>query len=265
MTLTVDVCNQPPALSEDDLSAALTGVADETILGHLSACAHCARRLYDMQVFEGALTARLFRRRCPNADMLSEFVLGRLEAGVYAHVANHLTTCNRCDEEVNWLRVAQHDLLTTPAPMVVSDPVTKPGPMDAQDDLPHLVERLRRIVGKLLPAQPQLVLRGTANERTWSAAFDGGQVFIELQPEQNHFRLTGQLVIETGLLANPWMDALIQVRQVDNLAATAFLDELGEFACDLDTDAPITLMITSLSGIQLHLHGSTTDDTDVGG
>ena len=75
MTHSSDLCQTPPALSEDDLFAAIDGIAGAIINSHLAICGYCARRkenlAREMQTLQGGLTAEMFRQGCPDADTLA--------------------------------------------------------------------------------------------------------------------------------------------------------------------------------------------------
>lgn len=248
MTQITDLCQFPPALSEDDLAAALAGAADDAFTAHLAACPSCSDRFEilrrELSVLDGGLRAGMFRQGCPDPEALADFAAGGLMTDAQIGIDHHLTTCLRCSAEVSWLREA----LAAPAPL--AQPVRRP----AQATPPferRLVRQLQRITGTLRPIQPQHALRGEASTRAFSADFPGGQAFMELTPHDAGQRLTGQLIFDAEDAA--WQGALIQIFAGGGLAATARTDDMLEFAGDLTGDGPITLNVTAMDGRQLEL------------
>jgi len=248
MTQQTDWCKFPPALSEDDLAAALAGDAADALTAHLAACPSCARRLEtlrrELSVLDGGLRAGMFRQGCPDVDALADYAAGGLKLDAEIGIDHHLSTCLRCSTEVSWLREA----LAAPATQ------TQPARRPAQATEPferRLVRQLQRIAGTLRPIQLQHALRGETSTRAFSADFPGGQAFMELTPRDAGQRLTGQLIFDEDDAA--WQGAFIQIFANGALAATALIDDMFEFAGDLTGDGPITLNVTAMDGRQLEL------------
>ena len=55
------LCSAPPPLTDDQLSAALDGEADQVVLDHLERCPSCTARLEQARRAERALAGRLYR------------------------------------------------------------------------------------------------------------------------------------------------------------------------------------------------------------
>ncbi len=248
MTQKTNPCQFPPALSEDDLAAALAGNANDAITVHLTACPSCSGRFgilrRELSVLDGGLRAGMLRQGCPDPEALADFAAGGLKLDAQIGIDHHLSTCLRCSAEVGWLREA------LAAPATQAQPALRP----AQATEPferRLVRQLQRIAGTLLPVQPQLALRGETSTRVFSANFPGGQAFMELTPRDAGQRLTGQLIFDADDAA--WQGAFVQVFIGDGLAVTALTDDMLEFAGDLTGDGPITLNVTAMDGRQLEL------------
>lgn len=238
-----DLCQNPPALSEDDLFAAIDGIAGATINTHLAICGYCARRkeilAREMQTLEGGLRVEMFRQGCPDPDTLADFALGALTGATRAAIDQHLSTCLRCSSEAAWVREAL-------APAVAQPKRALPAEIEPFDV--RLIRQVKRIFATLLPAQPQFALRGESDTRVFTADFEGGQAFVELTPGAAGWRLTGQLLFDDG--GDAWRGAFVQIRAGQRLTAAAVADDLLEFGCDLVQAGPISIVATAGDGRQ---------------
>lgn len=177
MTHSSDLCQTPPALSEDDLFAAIDGIAGATINSHLVMCGYCARRkenlAREMQTLQGGLTAEMFRQGCPDADTLADYALGALAGAARAAIDEHLRTCLRCANEAAWVREALAPAAAQPKRALGVEPEIEPFDV-------RLIRQVKRIFATLLPVQPQFALRGESDARVFTAEFEGGQAFVDL-------------------------------------------------------------------------------------
>ncbi len=245
MTHSSDLCQTPPALSEDDLFAAIDGIAGATINSHLAICGYCARRkenlAREMQTLQGGLTAEMFRQGCPDAETLADYALGALAGAARAAIDEHLRTCLRCTNEAAWLREALAPAAAQPKRALRVEPEIEPFDV-------RLIRQVKRIFATLLPVQPQFALRGESDARVFTAEFEGGQAFVELTPGAAGWRLTGQLLFDDG--GEAWRGAFVQIRAGERLTAAAVADDLLEFGCDLVEGGPISIVATAGDGRQ---------------
>ncbi len=245
MTHSFDLCQNPPALSEDDLFAAIDGSAGATILSHLAGCGYCARRkenlAREMQTLEGGLRREMFRQGCPDPETLADYALGALTGAARAAIDQHLSTCLRCTNEAAWLREALTPAVAQPKRALQAEPEVEPFDV-------RLIRQVKRIFATLLPVQPQFALRGESDTRAFTAEFEGGQAFVELTPGAAGWRLTGQLLFDDG--GDAWRGAFVQIRAGDRLIAAAVADDLLEFGCDLVEAGPISVVATAGDGRQ---------------
>ncbi|HQY24007.1 MAG TPA: hypothetical protein PLL45_03935 [Thermoflexales bacterium] len=240
-----DLCQNPPALSEDDLFAAIDGSAGATINTHLAICGYCARRkeslAREMQTLEGGLRGQMFRQGCPDAETLADYALGALAGPAKAAIDQHLSTCLRCSKEAAWVREALAPAVAQPKRALRAEPEIEPFDV-------RLIRQVKRIFATLLPVQPQFALRGESDTRVFTAEFEGGQAFVELTPGAAGWRLTGQLLFDDG--GDAWRGAFVQIRSGERLTAAAVTDDLLEFGCDLVESGPISIVATAEDGRQ---------------
>ena len=245
MTHSSDLCQTPPALSEDDLFAAIDGIAGAIINSHLAICGYCARRkenlAREMQTLQGGLTAEMFRQGCPDADTLADYALGALAGAARAAIDEHLRTCLRCANEAAWVREALAPAAAQPKRALGVEPEIEPFDV-------RLIRQVKRIFATLLPVQPQFALRGESDARVFTAEFEGGQAFVDLTLGAAGWRLTGQLLFDDG--GDAWRGAFVQIRAGERLTAAAVADDLLEFGCDLVEGGPISIVATAGDGRQ---------------
>ncbi len=243
-----NLCQNPPALSEDDLCAAIDGIAANTINTHLATCGYCARRkenlAREIQTLEGGLKVEMFRQGCPDGDALADYALGGLTVAARTAIDVHLSTCLRCANEAAWVREALAPMVAQSERALRAEPEVEPFEV-------RLLRQVKRMFATLLPVQPQFALRGGAETRAFSADFAGGQVFVELTPAAAGHLLTGQLIFDED--DRMWKGALVQVFVGDALTATTVTDELLEFESDVKGEGPLTLSVTSARGQQLQV------------
>lgn len=231
-------CTQPPALTEDQLTAALDGEAASEVLQHLERCPGCSGRLQRAGQLESALRAGLWRWECPSPQALGDYHLQLLHTDQRAAVARHLDTCPHCAAELADLRAF---LAAGPAP------AARPRPFR----LPRL-PRPGELVAALVPQTPVMALRGSSAGQVTARA-SGIAIFLEFQPAASGFELTGQIIAEKK--QDEWVGALAELRQADALICTATLDEFSEFKCALPTAEPATLRIRAHTGRVVVLDG----------
>ncbi len=231
-----EVCSAPPPLSDEALSLALDGLADEATLKHLAACHGCSTRLADMKYLEDALMTRLERFDCPPAQRLVDYQFGILDATTAAEVRLHLARCPRCQDELALLDPFLTDVTDTAQLAEVE-----------RSDAPNVIRPPRQYwqVTEVTMTGTLRMARGldTETERTGHAR--SATVYLEAELRKQGARLKGQ-VIDTTV---DWAGALAELWQAGMMRRVHVLDDMCEFNFDLADESPVSLFITALSGV----------------
>lgn len=232
-------CTQPPALTEDQLTAALDGEATPTILQHLERCPSCSWRLQEARQLENAVRLGLYRWECPSSQALGEHHLQLLSAEQSAAIARHLAACPHCTAELADLRA-----------FLASESSAAARPQRSLR-LPRL-PRPGELIAALVPQTPVMALRGSSAGQITARA-SGITIFLEFHPADSGFELTGQIITEKK--QDEWVGALVELRQAGALTCAAALDEFCEFKCTLPTAEPAALRIRTHAGRVVVLEG----------
>jgi hypothetical protein len=224
-------CNTPPPLTDDELSLALDGLADDGIQQHLVQCPACAERLDAMRQFETDLQGRLRRFECPPPRQLADYHVGMLDDEVSAAVQKHVVECPRCQKElemlVGFLNLSPQELVADKIiPLFPSKNVLRAGSV--------------QVIGSL-------ALKGLDDETSHDAKAGSASIFLESKAAPKGYVLTGQVVDSqvdwTGAIAEAWQEGTQQ--------QVRLLDDMGEFSFELTGRTPVTLHITSAGGLIL--------------
>lgn len=231
-------CSFPPELTEDQISAALDGSADDQIQSHLAQCPGCSARLQTARATEGRLHKLLFRWDCPSSHTLGDYALELLPEADMQAVRTHLQTCPRCQAEMVALnRFMEMDFPAEPA--APSKP--KPAPKQRPNIwLPRPVQGM-----------PAFAARGESSE---SSLFEvnGVTIFLETQEDAGQRWLVGRLITPDF---PAWMDALVELWQNGAIVTVAAVDQAAGFRCRLSNRETFDLSITSKEGIVLTISG----------
>lgn len=230
-------CSQPPPLSEDQLSAALDGDAEPSVLEHLSLCPACAARLEQARRIEQTLKTSLFRWDCPTPQELGEYYLKHLRPQEMAAISAHLTTCVRCQTELADLQGFMDDAAD-------GDLAVPAGALRLQPYRP------RQWTAQLYSSEAAFAARGADKGPVVAQAGDV-TLFLETRRDPQGITLVGQLVADT---LSRWSGALVEVRQNDVLQATALIDDLGAFQCGPLLRAPVELRVAAPDGQSIVAH-----------
>ena len=243
-------CINPPALTDEQLNAALDHLADDLVLEHLESCDFCRDRFKAMQAFDERLQASLHRWECPTPQVLGDYELELLPPEELHIVKAHVRTCPRCQAELNTLR----DFLATPDGLDIDVPMPS--------DQPVVARFTRHKAQTILIAEPlkdvaAYASRGVAALR---GADEGGidleaqplhevkgiTIFMEVQEATNHqLTLIGQLILEEYA---DWADALVELRQAGRVKTVSAVDATAGFRCRLANRDPFDVTITSRKG-----------------
>ncbi len=93
-------------LSDENILAALDGMADQNIRSHLAHCPCCMARADDLVCFERQLRHCLYRALCPSADELLVYVQRKLNPEDFIRITEHIFDCQECTHELHILESA---------------------------------------------------------------------------------------------------------------------------------------------------------------
>jgi hypothetical protein len=96
MTSQTAQCIDPSGIRAEDLVAYAWGEAATPIVDHIAQCQSCRSEARTLSRLDAALSARLFRRSCPDSIVIGEYAMDMLAADQRWHVAQHLTECAYC-------------------------------------------------------------------------------------------------------------------------------------------------------------------------
>jgi hypothetical protein len=228
-------CSSPPPLTDDQITAALDGDAEPSVLNHLARCPSCAVRLAEARQVEQTLKASLRRWDCPKPQQLADYHLGRVSRTDDRAIARHLEQCVRCTEEIEELRL-----------FLATEKKPRPEPPPARPARPSL----GTLFARMLPQAPALAMRGAGREPLMAEA-DGTTIFLNVETTADgRIMLRGQLVADD---LDRWTGALVEARQSSVLQAAAAVDDVGGFSCGPLLAGPTELRITPQSGRMLVL------------
>ena len=226
-------CSTPPPLTDEELSAILDGEIDETVQLHLSKCPGCTARLAEMGQMDG-LFSSLRRIECPLPQQIADFHWGFLDAELASIVEQHLAHCPRCQDELAVLK----DFLEQSSDEF---PTSNVIPLwDNQD-----VYQARRVeVSGSLALKGQ---RGQDDKSAHDVQAGTARIFLETSTTPRGYLLSGQ-VVDSEV---NWVRAMVEFWQDNTPQQVGVLDDMAEFRFEFTTPLPITLFITSSSGITL--------------
>lgn len=222
-------CDTP--LTDEELSSALDGLADDKTQQHLAQCPACAARLAEFRRLDTVLQQRLRRFECPSPQRLADYHAGMLDTSDAAAVQEHLERCPRCQSELEMLV----GFLNLPPEELVPDKI--------------IPLRTPTYVWKATHVQiaGNLALKGIDEESTHDARTGSASVFLESRTFPKGFLLTGQ-VLDSQV---NWVGAIAEAWQEGSSQQVCILDESCEFRFELSTSAPINLYITVARGATL--------------
>jgi hypothetical protein len=243
----LDGAGLPTPLDDRQLLAHLEKATDGEAAVHLSQCAHCRARAVQLRAewlrrVEAGMTAALYRRSCPEPDLLGEYQLGLLDRKRATEITRHVAECPHCARELVQLHAFLGDLA----------PETRPAPLDAA------VERVRVRVARLLsggrllaPTQPSLApayagVRGSGSEPTIYAAGEV-RVIVSANPSAENRGQVQLVGLVTGLETPA--GAAIHLWQQDRLIGVTPLDEGGNFIVRDLNSGSYELMLSGPDGV----------------
>jgi hypothetical protein len=135
---------------------------------HLDQCAICQQRIARYKLVNSTLIAQAYRRLCPSGTQLSFYCADILPADEKTTIAAHILECPLCASEVSTTRRFMSE--------VRIDEIALPEGAFA----PRVA--WRRVFGRLVRQQAQLVLRDSSNfsEKSWPRQYRAGSVDLSL-------------------------------------------------------------------------------------
>lgn len=253
-------CINPPALTDEQLNAALDDLADEAVMAHLETCAFCRAELESMHVFDELLKKELHRWECPSVQILGDYELDMLPSDQMRIVKAHVRECPRCQAELNALR----DFMNAPDLPVTDALRQRPKQDGSFSQMPH--RNSNWLVAQPLQDVAAYASRGVASVgRSQRGASDSGidldtqplhevkgiTIFMEVREgSNNQLTLVGQLILEDFA---DWTDALVELRQAGSVKTVSAVNETAGFRCRLANRDPFDVTITSRKGTVLLL------------
>jgi hypothetical protein len=218
-------------LTDDALSLALDGFADEDTQRHLAQCPACAARLEDMRLFDNRLRGRLRRFECPPPQQLIEYQLKMLSGDEAERVKKHVADCPRC----------QRDLAELDGFLNLQDEEPIP------DNIIPLWTPRNMFKAAHVQTAGNLALKGLDDENTHDAKAGSATVLLESKAVPKGFQLTGQILDDQV----DWAGAVVEVWQDGAPQQVSTLDETCEFRFDFTAATSVDLYFTAPSGVTL--------------
>lgn len=207
MTSQTARCMDPSGIRAEDLVAYAWGEAASSVVDHIARCQSCRAEARTLSRLDAALSARLFRRSCPESIVIGEYAMDLLAPDQRWRVAQHLTECAYCLAE-------SHDLSAFLATTETHDP--------------PVLSPLRRIFAKPLGAPSFAGLRGGGGNESKTYVAGGLRLTVSVQ---HGVRGAGGNVL-VGLLEqepNAKPGARAELFQGASMLQAEDVDEFGNF------------------------------------
>lgn len=235
-----DRCISTPPLDDIALIAAIDDEADEEVMRHLAACAHCAARAQEFANLQGMLRRQFFRMFCPSADTLVAFHEGSLDMTEYASVRSHVAECPHCTREQRFLVQLTSDSVSgTSPPMqwytITADSLRQPRPPSAQPR-PALRQITAAFLAPKAPSARSFYGAPRSQPQLGQFAYQAEDVQIALGVRSVVNRSDRRVLTGTVTLAGERSSALdhafAALFDQQHEVSSAELDELGNFVLD---------------------------------
>lgn len=207
-------CITSPALDDTKILSYVEGEADSATVAHIGACPFCSERANRWTLLQNNLRKQLYRVTCPTPIELGDYHLRLLPPPQMLVVAQHVRECPLCRREVAELENFLDDL----APEV-----------SLLGSAKVLIARLIRGQGEqgengLTPSG--VALRGDAKGPI-TLQTDGLVIVLDLQPSDGGMvNILGQVAADDQ---DQWTEALVELRQENELQFSAMVNDLGAF------------------------------------
>lgn len=226
-----EVCQYPPPLTEDDLSALIDGEEDDQLKDHVRRCPYCAARLEQAGQIEGDLSMTLYRGTCPDSFTLGQYQMDMLEDPEQrATIAGHLDHCPHCRQDLKeWADFIDEDEFGELENQAARSEKVIPMPT-------HPGNRI--VLFPTVAAPSKRAVRGTARTHRIIASAGTTTIRLAFDPlPHDHTKLTIQLASKSV----DWRGAMITVRQNEEVVAVCAVNEYQTGTCELTQPAPVSL------------------------
>ncbi len=230
-------------LSEDQLIAMMSGVAEDTVVEHLQQCAFCQNQLDRLKRAEDRLREKLHRWDCPDETTLGEFALKILSEAEQDRIAKHVKTCPLCRQDLADLQGFMDGVDRAEA--------------QERDKIAHnrrppaLANRPKR---PFVPAMSVAVMHGAAMRGDGPQSFEveGLRLVVSVTHEEGYYELNGQLL---GPNTQHWSNGLVKAEQGEAWPVLGIVNHRGKFQCRLPTAMDTHLTITAQDGTTIRVEG----------
>ncbi|MEM8531610.1 MAG: hypothetical protein AAGF95_12255 [Chloroflexota bacterium] len=209
-------------LTDDQISSILDGEADPELLERVAQSPEAAARVEQARNMEYQLRTSLYRWDCLTSQQLRDYHMRFTDHDETRKIGAHLTECVLCKKELIELETFLEQGKPAPAPK-------KPQ---------RLINWLKAIVLQPIALDTASAMRG---EPGTSQVFEanGIPVVVDTRPAgDDQVEVIGQVAADD---VDPWVGALVELRQQGAVIKVTTVDEIGGFSC-----APVPVNKTEL-------------------
>lgn len=217
-------------LTEDQISAAIDGEADDSVREIIASDPATAAFVEEARKFENTLRQKLYRWDCPGTQELANYHQGLLSVFEASVIEEHVRHCSKCQQDLAELQ----DFLAAD----LDD--------DSSLELEHKLSidmRFRRseelLIQPHLSSEMALVeMRGEDdNKRSFQVNAIGLTLFLEAEPEDEEWEITGAIVADDVEEQPGLKHIIVEFWQDNRLIAAIFTDEDGNFETKIALEA----------------------------
>jgi hypothetical protein len=250
-------CASPPALSDDELFAALDGDAPTPVRAHLERCRFCAARLEGMRMFEETLLTAMYRVECPPTEALTDYVMGGASRQAGLEMEYHLQRCTMCSEEVQTL---QGFFVTDEVEKIAKVPAE---PLWAQFKglFETMGDQLVRILTpELTPSYGQR--KGVSQKQVLTYSYESVSVMLTLEHLSDGFKIQGAILDIDDEKRAAWVNGTVElvVQDDDQRRHLSLIDDDESFTFTAVSAGRFNMNIYDAGGAILRLK-----DIDIAG
>ena len=217
-------CITSPALDNVAIAQYVDGEADEAVIAHIQQCPFCSEKARQWTLLQNSLRKQSYRVDCPTPMELGDYHLGYLPDPKKLIVGQHLRECALCRREVTVLEGFLIDLAPESS----------------------LLGTAKVLFARLMGGQAENglapALRGEA-KGPLTFEVDGTVIILDSQSAKDgKVDILGQVAAEDQ---DQWTEALVELRQDDQLEFSTRVDDLGAFHAEGIIPGPQALQIIS--------------------
>lgn len=199
-------------LTDDQISSILDGDADPELLERVARSPEDAARLEQARNMERKLRTSLYRWDCPTSQQLRDYHMGFTDQDETHKINQHLTVCVLCKKELAELEAFLDQGKPAPAPQRQR----------------RFADWLKAVISQSVAFDTAAAMRG---EQGTSQVFDanGIPVVVDTRPAgDDQVEVIGQVAADD---VDPWVGALVELRQQGAIMKVTTVDEIGGFSC----------------------------------